>query len=250
MANPRYLANAPITEAVIDFRVRTPSALKVEELKLVGERFKGVYEKPEEMRSFEFGVIQQPGQPLKGNQVDRGLVGFRFTSTDGKHIVQFRKDGFTFSRLSPYTGWNISFEEASRLYRAYAEVAQIEEISRIAVRYINRLLLPVAEVGDFSPFLVASPPFPDEVPALITHFLTQMQVKEPDGPTQAIVTQTIQGGNLAPGFVPVILDFDVFEIGNLPAKPEEILPRFEVLRNFKNRLFFASITEKAAALFA
>jgi len=250
MANPRYLAKAPITEAVIDIRLRTPTALDVEALKAVGESLVKDYEKPEGMQMLEFGFVSQPGQPIQSNRVERGLAGYLSKSIDGKRFVQCRRDGFTLSRLAPYKGWDDAFAEASNLYCAYAKVAEIEEVTRIGVRFINRLLLPANEVGDFSPFLVAPPPFPREVPALITNFLTQLQVKEPDGPIQAIVNQTIhQGGGLAPGFVPVILDIDVFEVANFSSNPDELLHRFGALRSFKNRLFFASITEKAAALF-
>lgn len=250
MAEPRYLAKAPITEAVIDFRVRTPTDLPVEALKVVGESLVGEYEKPENMQLMEFGFAIQGGKPGKSHQVDHGLTGFRSKSTDGTRFVQCRKDGFTFSRLPPYEGWDTTFEEASRLYRIYAAAAKIEEVTRIGVRYINRLLLPADQVGDFSPFLVAPPPFPSQVPALITNFLTQLQVKQPDSPIQATVNQTIyQGAGIAPGSVPVILDIDVFEVANFSTDPDEVLLRFAALRNFKNQLFFASITEEAATLF-
>ncbi len=36
---------------------------------------------------------------------DEGIQGYFYKSDDGKNIARFRKDGFTFSRLKPYTDW-------------------------------------------------------------------------------------------------------------------------------------------------
>jgi len=244
------LANAPITEAVIDFRARTPTTLRVDELKILATGVVGEYNAPEDIRVTEFGFVKRQGMPMEHNKIDKGLMGYRSKSKDEKRYIQWRKDGFTFSRLSPYRGWEDAFTEASKFYREYVKVAKIEEVSRIAVRFINRLALPLADVGDFSPYLAAPPPFPKEIPALIANFLTQLQVREPDTSIQAVVNQTIhQGGTVIAGSVPVILDFDVSEVASLPIDPDQLLPRFAALRNFKNRLFFASITERAAKLF-
>ena len=249
MAQSRYLARAPIVEAVIDVRVRTAPDLRVEVFEDLGE-LAADYPKRDELTQFEMGFTKLPGKPPDAHQVDRGKIGFRHVSEDGKFIAQLRKDGFTFSRLAPYTRWEEIFAEASRLYRHYLQTAAAEEVHRIAVRYINRLPLPEGDVNDFSPFLTAPPPFPHEVPAVMTGFLTQVQVQEPDSLIQATVTQTIQRGEVTPGFVPVILDLDVFEVGAFPLEPDRLLSRFEALRMAKNRLFFSSITERTAELFS
>jgi uncharacterized protein (TIGR04255 family) len=251
MAKPRHLDNAPIAEAVIDFRTRTAVTLDVEALSDLGAQLGALYpEKPADIGFLEFGIHQQPGQKLTSSQKDLGKVGYRFRSSDGKHIFQLRKDGFTFSRLSPYPHWDHFFDEASKAYRRYFEIGQLEGMHRIGVRYINRMLLPDGEVGDFSGFLTAPPPFPQEVPALMTQFLTQVHVQELDSLIHATVTQTVQKGQSTPGFVPVILDIDVFQNGNFSVTPDVLLPQLNPLRDFKNRLFFASITEKTADLFA
>jgi uncharacterized protein (TIGR04255 family) len=142
------------------------------------------------------------------------------------------------------------FEEAKRLYRLYVQLAKPEEINRIAVRYINRLPLSANEVKDFSPFLTAPPPFPQEIDAVMIGFLTQVQVKDPGSSIQATVSQTIQPSNDEPGLIPLILDLDVFEVGTWDPDPGSILKRFSALRMLKNRYFFASITERTVELFA
>jgi uncharacterized protein (TIGR04255 family) len=247
MAKPRHLTRAPITEAVIDLRCRLDSGFDLSQFQALQSAIG--YGDPVGINLFEFGMLQQPGKYPEGCQVNHGIIGWRFTSGDEKNIVQFRKDGFTFSRLAPYTHWDEIFAEASRLYRLYVKIAEPEEVSRPAVRFINRLLFPEAEVGDFSPFLTAPPIFPHRDKAFVTGFLNQIQVHDPDYLICATITQMVQNGAAEPGQVPVILDLDVYEARSYSPMPEVVLPRFAALRQAKNKYFFESITERAVELF-
>jgi uncharacterized protein (TIGR04255 family) len=47
----------------------------------------------------------------------------------------------------------------------------------------------------------------------------------------------------------VILDIDAFEMGAFAPQADVLLPRFAALRQFKNEIFFSSLTEEAVALF-
>jgi len=247
MAKPRHLSKAPITEAVIDFRCSLPADFDLERLKLLSKE--DGYPECKAMRMFEFEMGQEGDKAPESRHFDQVLIGWRYLSSDGLQIAQLRKDGFTFSRLAPYTDWDAIFAEASRIYRLYHAAAFPEEVNRVAVRYINRLPLPENEVGDFSLFLTFPPAFASERPVLLSGFLNQVQVTDPVSGISATVTQTIQPGGGQPGVLPLILDLDVYERGTLPADPETILGRFGALRETKNRYFFGSITEKTASLF-
>lgn len=249
MARPRHLSRAPITEAVIDLRVSLPPEFDVKVFASLGGEIGNGYGPPQNINLFTWEVRPTPGKDPESKSIDLGCTGYRYDTQDGKCIVQFRKDGFTFSRLSPYTTWEQVFSEAARLYRIFFQLSQPFEATRIAVRYINRLLLPEAEIGDFSAFLTAPPPFPKEARAIMTGFLTQVEVQEPGTNISARVTQAVQPGGFEPASVPVILDLDVFEPGSISPVPDVILPRFEALRGIKNRYFFASLTEKTLAFY-
>ena len=112
MAQPKHLPRAPITEAVIDFRARLDANFEVNKFKAL-EAAVG-YDRPEEMTSFQFGFHQLPGQTPQTHQVNLGTVGWRFTSSDKKKVVQFRKDGFTFSRLAPYPNEKCTYRYLGR----------------------------------------------------------------------------------------------------------------------------------------
>lgn len=245
MAEEFHLKNAPITEAVIDFRVQVSQNFNLELFKEA--EFRVGYGKAEDIRSYQFAITQNPDEPPKTAESDLGLIGYRFNSQDGKHVVQFRKDGFTFSRLRPYINWLSVRTEVERLYKIYFEISAPAEASRVAVRYINRLPIPRNDVGDFSAFLAAKLPIPNCGIQTITGFLTQIQIAEENPKTTASITQYVQeDGSDA---VPVILDIDVFEVGNFKATPAEILGRLAPLRERKNRYFYASLTDKAIELF-
>ena len=65
----------------------------------------------------------------------------------------------------------------------------------------------------------------------------------------AIITQTIDQGNMPPNAIPLILDIDVFREVILDPRSDQVWDDFEVLRSHKNEIFFNSITPKAQELF-
>jgi uncharacterized protein (TIGR04255 family) len=143
MTEVRHLDNAPITEAIIDFRVKLPSEFQVEtflELKnTIGDRFPKVEDR--KLFSSQFKIKKGEPQPLSSEY--HGIQGYFFRPEDDKTVVQFRIDGFTFSRLKPYTYWEKMLEEARELWGMYCELAQPEAVTRLATRYINHINIPL-----------------------------------------------------------------------------------------------------------
>jgi len=142
MAKERHLSRAPIVEAVFDVRAKTLTGFDVEKFSEAHGEVAAEYPQKEAMNQFEFGVRHRPGKTPEQHFTELGDLGYRFTSEDKLQIVQFRSDGFTFSRLAPYTKWDHVFQEASRLWKIYERITPLEEATRIAVRYINRLPFP------------------------------------------------------------------------------------------------------------
>lgn len=246
MANPRHLARAPIKEAIIDCGVKAPADFKVDALMAL--RAKGVdgYPKIEEQRGFEAEVKVEDGQ-LSQSAKHRGIVGLVLHSIDGKDVAQFRVNGFTFSRLTPYTSWDEIFPEAFRLWKMYVDLVVPDFITRIAVRYINKLRIPLP-MGSFSEYLCAPPVIPDELPKQLATFLTRIVIPESDFGANATITQALERP-ADPKSVIIILDIDVYRVRQYEINDEKIGSDFEELRQLKNRIFFSSITEKTARLF-
>lgn len=244
----RNLSKPPIVETVIDFRSSAPAwsdALKPQFTERIGPNYA---KRPvEDMRQFTFELHQKPQAAPVNKISDLGLTGFRFFSDDGGFIVQFRQDGFTCSRMAPYTGWGTAFAEAVRLWPLYRQLAGSQAVERIAVRTINRMLLPAERVAQsWSTMLNYAPSAPDGFAS--GHFLSRVWTRDPDSGLPAWLVHAFQEPCLD-GKAPVVLDIDVFQDKVFAANDPELLSSFEPLHQLKNRLFFSCLTEEAAALF-
>ncbi len=246
MAQQRHLSNAPITEAVIDFRVKLPQDFQVEQLSSLKEKLAGGFPTMKKLRVFETRFGLQEGKPVASTTKEREFRGFRFESEDGCNVAQFRIDGFTFSRLKPYTSWDKVFPEAHELWNLYVETAFPEFVPRIAVRYINRLDIPQPGT-ELTQYLTAPPTIPDGVPRLLSSFLTRIVVHEKEAGITANITQSLERDRS--NRVTIILDIDVYKEQNFEMNDTGINLTFQRLREMKNNIFFSSITEHAAGLF-
>jgi len=242
-----HLNNAPITEAIIDFRVRLPANFDLSRLKQAHTQIQDRYPQLDEQRIIEEELQHTPGQPPKFTVRDQGIVGYFFRSEDQKNLAQFRRNGFTFNRLKPYTSWDQVFPEACRLWQIYTTVARPEEISRIAVRFINRLLLPLPSL-EFSDYLTAPPALPKGVPQSVSSFLSRVVIHDPETSLNANVVQALEP-LLNEQYVSMILDLDVYKPDVSQLTPETVLGHFAKLREMKNRIFFGSLTQRAVDLF-
>jgi len=242
MAHARHLKRAPITEAIIDFRVTVPKEFDGTKVLTLKEQLSEQYPTVQEMRGAEAGIELGVGK-LAAHARDLGLRGILFKSADGMNIAQFRVDGFTFNRLKPYTSWEQAFPEALRLWKLYVERIWPAYASRLALRYINRLRIPLP-MEDFSQYLTSPPVVPPDLPQGISSFLTRVVLTDPELGLAANVTQAMEGG-LDPNSVTVILDIDVYKVGEFDPQGVEVCQVLEALHTFKNRIFFGSLTELA-----
>jgi uncharacterized protein (TIGR04255 family) len=166
MAKITQLTNAPITEAIIDFRIEPEKEFPLDKLSELKNKIGGIYPKHEPRNLIESRFEIEPSQrQISQSTKEKGLYGFFFKSEDEKTITQFRVNGFTFNRLKPYTSWDMIFSEAKRLWNFYVDIICPELVTRIAVRYINHMNLPLtAPVEGFSRYLTAPPPVPGDLP--------------------------------------------------------------------------------------
>ncbi len=238
------LKNAPITEALIDIRVKLPSTTDVKAIDSLFEKIKNRYPVRQEHRVSEFSFQLKPGEdPVKAAK--QRVNGYRYVSADQKQIVQARLDGFTMSRLRPYTKWTDLRDEAKELWGFYKEITKPEAITRVALRYINDLNIPFP-MNDFADYLAAPPIVPHGLPQDVSSFLTRVIVPEPQLGANAIITQAFEP--VAPEIkithLPIILDIDVFKYDSQGIDEKDAWNYIEQLRHFKNKIFDKSITYK------
>jgi len=241
------LRNAPITEALIDFRIKIKDGFDVGQIETLYSVISGEYpDKKARHRlegRFEFKKGDKPFS-LSTETID----GYIFTSADKKQVFQARIDGFTFNRLKPYDRWETFREEAQRVWHLFRNLIS-PEIVRVGLRYINKFDIPLfpQPLRDFNEYLTAAPIVPEGLPQGVSSFLTRVVIQNQEIDAAAIITQAFEQ-IIDPKFIPIILDIDAFKQKDRIGE-EEAWQALEDLRLFKNAIFFSSITEKTKELF-
>ena len=244
MIEKRHLTHAPIKEALIDIQVALAQKVTAELLNSEYSQIATDYPKHETLQRGEFGLHRNERQPTKVT-IGQSVVGYRYTSEDKRRVVQFRMDGFTFSRLEPYDTWEEMKAEAVRLWEVYAASVSPNPITRVATRYVNVLKLPTHV--ELNEYLTAPPTIPAGLNQELSSFLTRVEIRDPSIKAQGILTQAFEG--VHDGYAPIVLDIDVFMARPFDPQEGEFWSCLDQLRDFKNTVFFESITEKAMELF-
>lgn len=247
MAEYSLLKNAPITEALIDIQIKITKDFDVDRFLTIYDSISNQYPEKKTRHHWEGKLeFKTGGSPISDSK--ETVDGYLFTSANGQQIFQARINGFTFNWLKPYEKWETFRDEALRLWKLYRDLIT-PEITRVALRFINKIEIPLLPETflDFDDYLTAGPIVPKELPQGLSSFLTRVVFQEPEIGANAFITQVFEQID-NPENLPIILDIDVFKQKELITE-EEAWQTLEALRNFKNKIFFASITEKTKELF-
>ncbi len=238
-------ANPPITEALLDIRVDLPDAISLNDLESFHSKIKESFPHKGERRVLKSDIQFTPR--IAATVSEKGIDGYLFRSSVGKKIVQARLDGFTFNKLKPYEGWETFHSEAHKLWDSYSQIVDPIRIKRIALRYINRIEVPTP-IKDFREYILTSFEVAPKLPQAVSHFFMRLIIPSPKTSATAIVTETME--NLTPSqLLPLIFDIDVFQEMQSETNACTTWDNFEKLREFKNEIFFNSLTDKAKELF-
>ena len=247
MAIHRHLNKAPISEALIDIQFEPHVSLDT--LNLFAEVVKSKFDRQTKIWQQSFGVefVQVRDSKTSSEQV---IIGTRFDSESLKHVVQARVNGLTFSKLAPYKDWDEIKNAAKEVWQEFLQITKPVVVTRVAVRYINALNIPLP-IGDFSEYFTASPQVPALLPQGISAFLQRVVMVDPKTGSVAVVTQALedpQAGTTLSA-VNIFLDIECFQAKQIAPDDNELWATLDVLRDFKNAIFFEHITEKTAGLF-
>ena len=243
MNSPAHYARAPITEAIIDLRVVLPESARLEDLSAIARGREDEYPHKQD-RHFTLGQMQL-GEQVSASASSRH-IGYLFKSADGCNIFQARLDGFTMSRLAPYDRWERFRDEARRWWDEYYHVAKPTIATRIALRYINRLDLPLP-LADFKDYLRTVPEVSPDLPQGLAGYFIQLRIPLVDINSMAVLSETIIEP-VKPGVVSVVLDIDISRSDDLPSNHNALWEFFEELHVRKNEVFEACITDRTREL--
>jgi uncharacterized protein (TIGR04255 family) len=247
MPEIRHLRFAPITEAIIDIRVKASSGFNIEKFNAVIPALEVNFPIIEKMRGSQVNFQVRPNEAKVPEIKDLGIQGYFFKTPDQTTIAQFRIDGFTLNKLKPYTSWDELQPLAIDLWSKYLSVAQPDAVIRIALRYINHISINATMV-DFDEYFRAAPQIPPELPQSITSFLHRTTIFEPEDENFVQVTQVFQQQPTSSGIM-VILDIDTYK--DIATQPNDanLFNYFSKLRELKNKVFFNYLAEKTIGFF-
>ena len=251
MSDPKLkLANAPIIEAILDVDCDMPPGQQIASLeKVARDAFRSEYSK------FRTTLIQTHQIETKADQppqmsVQHAIQALQFLSEDEKQIVQLRTQGFSFNRLSPYTSFDDYLPQIEKAWRLFISIASPVQIRSVRLRYINRILLPLAknEHIELSHYLKIGPRLPDEERFTLVGFLDQQTAVETGTGNRVNIILT---GQPAENDCASII-FDIATESAIKAAPESwdlLLAQIMSLRALKNHIFKNTLTEQCLNLF-
>ncbi|MBI3355839.1 MAG: TIGR04255 family protein [Nitrospirae bacterium] len=238
---------APIAEALLDIRVDLPEETDLATLETLHDILKNRFPEKTQRVLFTAGFQATAGEPPTVVPPSSQPYGFFFRSPHDNKIVQARLDGFTFNKLRPYSNWDDFRSEARDLWNLYVERTHPIRITRIALRYINRIDIPLP-IRALREYLLTVPEVAPNLPQDLDSSFLRLTMRKPDIEATAIITQALEA---APEgrHVPLIFDIDVFNSTHFANNKDDIWDEFEKLRVFKNDIFFRSLTPRTKEMF-
>ena len=240
------LSHAPIVEAVLDIRARAETPWEESAVSARLRKELPDYPVVQSKREIRHDLKIDKEQPAEQSVQDMGWKGLQLQSGDKRHIAQFHRDGFVFSRLQPYQSWKQFRNEALRLWRIHQAAAQPVEIHRLGLRFINRILLQKGSCIEDYLQIIPKPPIELELP--FAGFFHHETLNVPGYPYAINTIRTMQPPQDSPPEEGsgLILDIDVFTTTPpFEAQNVSMEQRIEEMRWLKNRVFYGSITPKA-----
>ena len=249
MSERTIFPRAPITEALIDIFVELPHESTLDTLSSFHDEIKDKYPSKQERVIWKGEVKYREGQvPEISSPSSGGPLGYLFKSLDGKQIAQARLDGFTVNRLKPYERWETLRDEAKGLWETYCRITRPTGLTKLGLRYINKIEIPLP-FDDIKEFILTVPDVASELPQILQNFFMRLVLPKPTIQSTAIITQTMEPVTESSQVLPFIFDIEVYKDKGSEIDFDNIWGGLEELHDFKNQIFFGSITPKTKELF-
>jgi uncharacterized protein (TIGR04255 family) len=235
-----HLSNAPIMEAVIDFRAKPSISCEQEQFlnyfKQEFSDFPVVASNSNTVYHFNPAATQ----PAPPSTFWNGLT---LHSSDKLRIAQCQKDGFSLSHLPPYPHWEKFAGDALAMWGKYKALTKPTEIQRIGVRFINRIPIttPAVELNDY---LIDAPKNLSAFPLPRLGFVHSDTFIVPGTNYMVHVISALQPPDAITHLPAVILDTDISTTTPSSTEDQLLTPKLQEMRWLKNKIFFASLNKK------
>jgi uncharacterized protein (TIGR04255 family) len=243
---------APITEAIVDLRVTLPKDFTLDKFDDIYLRVKDRF--PKKSSFYERKFMFKPDdlnldEPSFTEKTSQKRNGFWFRSEDKSQTIQVTSEGFSFNQLAPYKSWEELNGEVKSLWEIYKEVCKPLHVTRVGSRNVYQINIPsedqLIELKDYlSTVPEISPNLPQKA---VKSFFMQVEIPQQDLDCTLLINEAI-APPVNPEVVTVILDLNLFRQQVWDSDDEGIWHFLEELRQRKNEIFEATITERTRGL--
>lgn len=243
----RHYTRAPIVEAIVqlsfDEGAASPDALERSEA-----HFRQEFAVRKPLFSYEHRIQLTP----ESVQTPPAIVtpaGVQLAQANGKYLLRLAPNAVSIhetSQAGVYGGWKGFSSVARRVCDRFIKEAGVESVTRIGVRYLNRVDIPIS-TEDLRDWIVSLPDIPRGLPQLLSAFSSQITMPQPDlhGDVVAVVRQAILAQVQADS-VPVLLDIDV--VSNASTAIANYWDTIESLHEREHLVFECSITDNVRSV--
>lgn len=233
----RY-AKPPIVEAICEIRLSEPAAAN--KVRKSANWLKGRYA---DLNAEVQAEVKVDFASRSASFTDAGEI-YRMTSTDQTNLCVLAPLSLAWVKRAPYDGWDSFFERLSAELPIALKGYGSNTLARVGLRYVNRidvkLVDSLARHEDYLKFRIVHGDLLEP-----TNGFQWQLVKEFN---DVNLKATVQSGVVEqeiPGFAGFSFDIDVYCDTSLPRNIEGILGKLTQMRDLKNRIFEAGITEQA-----
>ena len=240
---PQY-PRPPILEAVIG--ITFEQTLKDSALATADRRFEKDYALHQENVNVNLRMNTSMGAdnlPVIDTQ-RQSVKGHRRMNPGNDEVAVLMPDSLTVSQLAPYHGWEAFMARFRRDFPLYKRPGVHRVISRVGMRYINRIDIEITgNVVEHERYLNLYPRVPDALGPIAAYAMQTTFALENIGCLAALNSTPVASPTLR--HVSFIVDIDVYKSSNLPVGDAALFDLLEQMRVEKNRIFEVCITQRA-----
>ncbi|MBL4769640.1 MAG: TIGR04255 family protein [Planctomycetes bacterium] len=229
----------PVIEAVVDFRFSSDLTTKqCEEFQGRLSQHLGEGSKPDPIV-----ITKVAFEPEVDPTPSTKTIGYTLKGSAPETATQLRTNAFSFHMLAPYKNWETFTTIAREHFGVLFETKPL--ITRVAVRFINKLDASGIQEGGPARYIRLSPANPFGEIATLSSFVTQLDLQLA-GDFNARITVALPDEQEPSLPRQIILDADVFQEYTTPITSAEAwdatLPKMRIV---KNMIFQTTLTQEA-----
>lgn len=242
------LSNPPVVTAIFQLKYDSGS-IKLDEFLKFDTVLKREFPNRSENIESSLSLLPSTRIPLGKAQVsgvtDTRRTGYVYFTTDQKEKLTLSETEITYTKESPYTGWDSFKGFVLKVLQTLSSVLEGVTIQRTSIRFINQFnLLEFDDPTEYFNTQITSSVADSSMPYPLLKYGFRMTFDVAEG-IYSIVNQNAD--HLTDRFI-YIFDIDVLDRNNILFDVNSIGEILENLREIKNKIFFGNLTNKTLEL--